>query len=241
MWKRADGAFIGTSHCPVALALQLPHERDQTYLDRTWSFQFKQLTLARWPSILRRRFWLWTSHSCREASRNSLQPALHNTHSVLKHWYPPQSTFKALIFGKLFIFSPPLCSRSSRRPRSFRLCSRRRTSRSRSPPPSFSAARSSPSPRPTGTRIPKEPRPECSVCPSPSGSDLSECTVVWRSPINSIVRLSSLVWTEPEPAFVILTEVVPDLGGVENSLWNRRYVAGLLQRHGRGDLAVQNL
>lgn len=44
------------------------------YLDKTWSFQLKQPTLAEWPSMLRRRFWYWTSHNCKkwnEALRNS--------------------------------------------------------------------------------------------------------------------------------------------------------------------------
>lgn len=44
------------------------------YLDKTWSFQLKQPTLAEWPSMLRRRFWYWTSHNCKKwngALRNS--------------------------------------------------------------------------------------------------------------------------------------------------------------------------
>lgn len=46
---------------------------------------------------------------------------------------------------------------------------------------------------------------------------------------------------KPKAESEILTEVIPELWSVEDPVRNRRYVAGLFHRDGRGNLTVQNL
>ena len=70
-WDQTWSHWHGKNTLEQRQLLKLPYfakmNKHTPYLDSIWLFQLSEHTLALWPDMLRRRFWLSTSHSCEKS------------------------------------------------------------------------------------------------------------------------------------------------------------------------------